>query len=611
MRWGGFFVCMIMGLTLLGCAGSPQYTKNRPATQPQALSQNPSHPRSTLVSQAEKLFQKGLQAYKNGNYDQARTFWDNAVRILILNRPSPEEQERTETLLQDIFEYSLEVDRILATIGNENDTEPAFINAIEDITLILDHTAASKLDVDWSSLNLSSDLPIVVNQYVVRMIQAYQTTRRREFERGLSRMPYYLDLYKSMFRNAGLPEDLAYLALIESGFNYRAYSRARARGIWQFIYSTGRKYGLRINWWLDERGDFIRSAEAAIQYLKELYTQFQDWWLVLAAYNAGEGRIARTLQRTGSKNFWDLLKSGKLPRETRNYVPAFLAALIIAKNPEAFGFTPSEKTPLSWKTVTIKGGVSLRTIARVTGIPYETLKMLNGGLRRGYIPPGINYKLRVPAETDDTLFARLEKLPRHQASDTIVHRIRRGETLYRLSRRYGVPLHVLLEVNHLSKRSILRIGQKIYIPVLRYRSRRTSQKHMARSLRKSRKRFQSHNGYHIVRKGETLHSIARRYGTSVNMLRKYNPSVHPRRLKVGQKLRIPKSNSRTEQKWSSNVHVVKKGETLFQISRQHQVPLSKLLRYNKLTKNSLIRPGDKIYIPPKEDYNENIRTSSR
>jgi membrane-bound lytic murein transglycosylase D len=323
---------------------------------------------------------------------------------------------------------------------------------------------------------ITYDVPIDINQDVNNYIILFQTRMRDKFELWLSRSGKYIDGMKEIFRKNELPEDLVFLALVESGFNPYAYSRSRAVGPWQFMKGTARKYGLKVNSWVDERRDPVKSTEAAARYLKDLFEMFNSWPLSLASYNAGEGRVMRALNKSKVKveSFWDLRNSRYLRRETKHYVPKFMAATIIAKNPTKYGFELEYKDPLEYEEVEVHRQLSLKTAARAARSTYEEMKELNPELRRGVTPPHSSaYVLKVPSGTKETFQKNLGEMSPKQIkrelrvlSEVTVkrHRVRRGENLSRMARRYRTSVSKILKLNHLSNPNHIAAGQILLIP---------------------------------------------------------------------------------------------------------------------------------------------------
>ncbi len=310
-------------------------------------------------------------------------------------------------------------------------------------------------------------IPMVVNDHVEREIQSFQTLERDFFLDSYARSGRYRGAMIKALKDAGLPEELSWLPLIESGFKTKAMSRSRALGLWQFIPSTGYKFGLKRNDWIDERLDPEKSTSAAIAYFKELHQMFGDWATVLAAYNCGEGSVARVIREQKINyldSFWDFY--GQLPQETSRYFPRFLAVLAIINDPAKYGFTLNEPDkPLSYETVTIGRPVHLSTIADKLGIEVEDITALNPELRRDATPNTL-YALRVPPGKGEEVLASLDQMPKWSPPkvEFVVHRVRRGETLSLIALRYRTSTQRILEVNRLNSGRLLRIGQRLKIP---------------------------------------------------------------------------------------------------------------------------------------------------
>ncbi|HWR20339.1 MAG TPA: lytic transglycosylase domain-containing protein, partial [Verrucomicrobiae bacterium] len=271
--------------------------------------------------------------------------------------------------------------------------------------------------VSIPELNVSGfDVPIVLNEQVKAYILYYQTRKQGVMNRAFERSGRYLPMMRGIFRDQGLPLDLVNLAYIESTFNYRAYSKAKASGIWQFIKGTGNRYGMKVNYWLDERRDPEKATKGAAAYLKELYGMFQSWPLALAAYNAGEYRIQRAIEQQGTTDFWSL----RLPKETQLFVPAFMAITIIAKDPARYGFTAPVEEPWEVERATVPGAIDLRSVARVVGVPSDVIHDLNPALMRGVTPvTSVGHEISLPLGTKEILLANLDQLPRSSAREVI------------------------------------------------------------------------------------------------------------------------------------------------------------------------------------------------
>ncbi len=311
------------------------------------------------------------------------------------------------------------------------------------------------------------DIPIVINEKVEQFIQYFQTTLRDKFISWLGRSEIYIPSMKNLLKGHGLPEDLVYMALIESGFNPYAYSRSKASGLWQFIYLTGKRYGLRINWWVDERRDPEKSTVAAAKYLKDLYEMFASWYLAAAGYNAGEYKIINAIKRYRTEDFWMLTKHRYLKRETKDYVPQMIAAALIAKDPEKYGFTDVEyREPLRYQTVKVPELTDLSLIADACETSLEEIKNLNPELRRRVTPPNeTEYEIKIPFGKKDLFLENFEALQPLEKFQFKTHLVKKGETLKGIAKLYRVDLEPLLEINHLNKTSRISKGMALFIPI--------------------------------------------------------------------------------------------------------------------------------------------------
>jgi len=390
----------------------------------------------------------------------------------------------------------------------------------------------------------------------------YFTNRGRDrMELYLSRSGKYRDMMQGILTEYGLPEDLIYLALIESGFSTKAYSRARAVGPWQFISATGRRYGLQINWWVDERRDPEKSTHAAASYLRDLYGMFDSWPLAAAAYNAGEGKISRAISRYKSDDFAELIRHKYLKQETKDYVPKMLAALAIAKEPEKYGFFDIEyEEPLNLHTVTVPGGIDLVEMARIIEVSYGDIREWNSELRRFCTPPNLSeYELRLPVDAVYRAQERMDDI-REQAKVTFLqHNVHSKETLEGLAAKYGTSSAILKELNGLKGSSVQHMLQLV-IPMTGLSGSDTvpgrkidPDKIMAARMKaeegRRRVRSSSVSVSHgqpsgkassvTVRKGQTLSGIARENGVSVAALAKANGLSTNTKIKVGTRLTIP------------------------------------------------------------------------
>ncbi len=308
------------------------------------------------------------------------------------------------------------------------------------------------------------DIPIEINGAVERWMGYYRTEGRESFEITLARAGRYERLMRETFREAGLPEDLVYMPLIESGFQATAYSRARALGLWQFVPNTARIYKLEISYWVDERLDPIAATVAAADYLGDLQREFGDWYLTMAAYNAGPGRVHRAIRQVGSRDYWILSSRRALRRETRDYVPKLIAAALIAKQPEQYGIRKRFEPIATFDIAYVPDATSLDVVADAAGVPLEEIMTLNLHLIRGVTPPGLRYPVRLPAGTARIFAESYAEVPPSERVRSVVHLVRRGDTLERIARRYGIGISAIRAANDdLDPRRLL-AGQRLLIP---------------------------------------------------------------------------------------------------------------------------------------------------
>ena len=384
-----------------------------------------------------------------------------------------------------------------------------------------------------------SDIPLTLNDKVQYFLSYFQGRARPVFARWLSRSERYLPMMKEVFRKESLPEDLVYVAMIESGFSPHAYSVARAVGPWQFMSGTGKRYALRIDGWIDERRDPPKSTVAAALYLKELYGLFnKDWYLAAAGYNAGENKILRAIDMYNSRDFWELSKGSYLKRETKDYVPKLLAAAIIAKEPYKYGFADvAYLPPIEFDTVPIPTQTDLDLVARLCDVPVQTLRDLNPELRRWATPPDYpGYELKLPKGKKELFAAEYAKVPEDKRYTPKVlytrYRMKKGDTLARVASRYGTTPQVLAQLNRLGKTKKMR-GRVLTIPV-------QPVSHDAPVNVVAKKDSREFNKYYTVKKGDTLYSLARRFNVSARILSAWNNIKGKIALRSGRRIIVAK-----------------------------------------------------------------------
>jgi len=373
------------------------------------------------------------------------------------------------------------------------------------------------------------DLPVVVNPEVTSLIGFYTGRYRERFIVALERASYYVPFIRAEMRRAGLPEDLSYLPLVESAFNPRARSRARAQGLWQFVAGTARLYGLRCDRLVDERNDPFLATEAAVRHLGDLHGTFNDWELALAAYNSGAGRVERAIHRSkGATGFWQLRR--RLPRETRNYVPAFWAVLVAAKNPTAYGLPEFPDRPPCLGRTPVVGALDLEVLAEHAKLDVEQLADLNPALTHRITPANGTYQLAVPCGRESEIAQVLAAIPELERIKSFVHVVARGDTPGSIARRYGSTVEAILAANRIRDPRSLRIGQTLVVPREGV-SVAAAGKIRATVHGGNRARAPSAPRRYTVRRGDTLSSIARRFNTSANELQRRNglsdTIIHP------------------------------------------------------------------------------------
>jgi membrane-bound lytic murein transglycosylase D len=394
------------------------------------------------------------------------------------------------------------------------------------------------------------NIPEGLTAPVDRWLRYFQNAGRKKFELYLSRSGRYSALMRDILNRYGLPGDLIYLALIESGFSPKAYSVAHAAGPWQFIAQTGKRYGLKIDWWADERRDFEKSTHAAASYLKDLYGMFDSWPLAAAAYNAGEGKISRGVRRFNTEDFADLASRRYLARETKDYVPKMLAALTIAREPDKYGFGEVEyQEPLEFDRVTVPGSTDLDALGEIVGLPVDTIRELNPELRRFCTPPNREkYELRLPKSYGSLLEERMEEVRNDAKVTFLLHRVKKGETVAGLAESYRASPDKIRQLNALRGDGVGR-ASRLVIPVVGLTpdesvpGREIAPSELAvaqvRAEEGRRTARGKRGGVVTVRKGDTLQKVARRAGVSVAALRKANGLSSKSRVRAGQRLRLP------------------------------------------------------------------------
>lgn len=552
-----------------------------------------------VMDEVSSLLLLARQQARLGLLDSADATWQQAVDRL---RPLAIEDEVLTGYLRSIEaererarEFALSRGEALSPLEDQEPVREVLLDPVPDSDP--EHTK----EVQEATRDVTPDYPVDVNDRVVGYLDLYSKGRLRDwFASSLERSGTWLGRLREIFKEEGLPEDLVYLAHVESAFKTSAYSRARARGIFQFISATGRRYGLEINWWVDERADPEKSARASASYLRDLYEEFGDWKLALAAYNAGEGRVRRSIKVGKTRDYWELISRRFFRRETRNYVPAIFAATLIAKDPASFGFENVKYLePADFEFVEVPTETDLEILARCARTDVETLRRLNPALRRSQTPPNYpNYPLRVPKGHAEGFHVALAKIPVDERIVLRQHVVRRGDTLSTIARNQGTTVRAIQEANGMGRRTLLRVGQVLAVP----------RGPGAPVAYEAAVRTSGSGGTYRVRRGDSLGRIARRFGVSVRQLQQWNELGRSTRIYAGQRLHVGSTASRSTFSRASNtrstrsvakggVHIVRSGDTLWDISRRYGVSVRSLQQANGLRSRSILKLGQRLTIP--------------
>mgnify|MGYP001399229795 FL=1 len=420
-------------------------------------------------------------------------------------------------------------------------------------------------------------IPLVTNSQVESYIRYFQGKGRKGFNIWLRRYVQYKELILPILEEYDLPEELIVVSMIESGFDPKAVSKAKAVGLWQFMYSTGKQYGLKRNWYIDERQDPVKSTRAAAKYFVDLYEEFEDWYLVLAAYNTGPGRLNRALNLHETSDYWQLYS---LPKDTKNYIPYYLSSAIILKNPEKYGFKIPKVSPLKFDIVTIEKSADLSVIAKSADTKVSTIKKLNPELRQPATPSNGPYVLNIPLGKKDSFYEKFNKIPDDEkfAVQNVEHRVKKGENLISIASKYRVLVADLQTINNISNKDFLSIGQRLKIPVKGGLYSNYPEKVVYK-----------------VRSGDTLGHIAEEYNTRASEIRKWNNMGGSSLIRPGQKLTLFVKGQPVKDTPKKNVYIVKSGDSLGKIARKNNTSVNKIKNWNNI-KSDTIYPGQKLTI---------------
>ena len=555
-------------------------------------------PVADIVAQVEKAYQAGRDNYKAGHLDAAKQNFDRAFNLLLGSTLDVYSDERVQQELDRILEGVNSEDMQGLQEGDgftEQKAEPAPIDEANGVTFPVDPKIKAQAEVEVQATR--SDLPLMLTDPVAGYINYFSTRGRSTLEHALIRGGRYQDMIQKILRQEGVPQELIYLAQAESGFHPLAVSRVGARGMWQFMGSRARGYGLQRSWWVDERQDPEKATHAAARHLKDLYNQFGDWYLAMAAYNSGPGTVQQAVRRTGYADFWELYRRNVLPKETRNYVPIIVAVTIMAKNPAQYGLDQLEtEKPIAYDTVKIDYPVDLRLVAECVDAPAATLQELNPSLLRWTTPKNQEFELRLPAGTKASYLSAIQAIPQDMRVWWRYHKIAPGDTLTSIAREYHSTPHAIAQANDLEIQADLEPESRLVIPIAPGKHPPSEQATYARRITRYK-----------VHKGDTVQSVADNFGVPPVMVRRWNhlkgESVQGRRVLYVHlpvtpngsdaiRASTPKSQSSNRLRRTAKTptrHKVKQGETLSSIASSYKTTVAAIRHDNGNL--ATLRPG--------------------
>jgi membrane-bound lytic murein transglycosylase D len=563
-----------------------------------------------LAARTRAVFDAGEQDFRAGRLGKARDEFDQAIDQILASGFDIDAAPRLGDLYRHIVE-TVNADELEAFRAGDGFREqkaiPAPIDEIAEVpipeTENVDPNLRGRAEREVTSI--SHDLPLTVNDPVLSYLNYFKTPRGSAIvETGLRRAGRYREMVQRVLREEGMPQDLIYLAQAESAFLPQAVSKAGARGMWQFMSFAGRKYGLEKTWWVDERQDPEKATHAAARDLRELYGQFGDWYLAMAAYNSGAGTVQHAIERTGYADFWELYQRNVLPKETKNYVPIILALTLISKDPARYGIEFDPEPPLKADAVKPGQPIDLRLVAETIDTDLETLRALNPQLLRLVTPADPQFVLQLPEGTAERFFAEIAAIPAEKWVSWRRHKVEPGETLYGIARQYRVLPTEIAQANDLPAGAPLEEGQKLIIPAAPH-----SEAAAGKLIR------------YRVRRSDTVASIADEFDVSISELRKWNglranhvargvrlkiypggmtpsPQSKPRETSPGAVMARHTSSPIMEARSSAVVHHVKAGETLWSIARAYRTTVKAIQSGNRYLFSRPLQVGDTLTILP-------------
>lgn len=620
------FYSLVLGVVFFtGCAtpNMSQHAALTQTTQQASVTDNDtSLELREVIQEAETYYDSGCNYYREQQWELALQEFDKAIRILLDADSDAETHYRLGKTYNKIFYqlHKLEVEKKLRRSTDQNPSgaqagimpEPLLPDSSDSLVSERENNLTNDDGVSGAE-NMLGAIEIDPNDPEVMKYVKEFSRQHAQYRYGLERAALYLPMIKCIFQRYHIPIELAYIPVIESNFRLEAVSPTGAVGMWQFIRTTGKNYGLKVDKWVDERRDPVKSTQAAAKYFQELYEMLGDWDLALAGYYMGEYKVHEAIGRNRTRDIATLAASRSFGYGAKQYISRFKAAVLIAKNPERYGMPENLETPLQYETIQVQGGQRLQDIARQYDIPYEVLQEFNAELTKATTPStGGMYALKVPVGMGTMVVAQtspessvapvvqvassedIAEKPRRESASTeskksVTYRIRRGDTLNKIAARYGIKVDTLKAYNNLSNTRKLAIGRKIKIP-------------MSETIKLARQNVETIT--HTIQAGETIQTLAKQYHTDIDTIKAYNRIKNVKGLQIGQTLQIPLAlstsvvaqNQKTVSSKEMTTYQVKRGDSLSKIASTFGVSVDQLQTLNQFDKETVLHPGTQIKV---------------